>query len=143
MTNVRLYLMTKRRLIQLQRRITFQRVPCVGEWLRFELSGLLPCQVTEVTHDEKGNVEVVIGAQKDDSGKVLFHETAEDLQEDVDELAADLGPNSTAAIIVFEHTWAIPIREAVIASGGQLLADIRVPPAAIEELRAELANEAL
>ena len=87
MTNVRLYLMTKRRLIQLQRRITFQRVPCVGEWLRFELSGLLPCQVTEVTHDEKGNVEVVIGAQKDDSGKVLFHETAEDLQEDVDELA--------------------------------------------------------
>jgi hypothetical protein len=64
-------------------------------------------------------------------------------EEDVDELAADLGPNSTAAIIVFEHTWAIPIREAVIASGGQLLADIRVPPAAIEELRAELANEAL
>ncbi len=63
--------------------------------------------------------------------------------EDVDELAGGLEPNSTAAIIVFEHTWARPIRDAVVASGGQLIADFRVPPAAIEQLRAELANEAL
>ena len=83
---MRLYLMTRQTLIQLQRRIKFDRVPCVGEWLRFERSGLLPHQVTEVTHDEHGAVEVVIGLQKDDTGKILFHQTAEDLQADVDDL---------------------------------------------------------
>jgi hypothetical protein len=78
--------MTGQRLVQLQRRIKFERIPCVGEWLRFERSGLLPHEVTEITHNERGGVEVVIGLQKDDSGKILFHETAEYLRADVDDL---------------------------------------------------------
>jgi len=86
MTKVRLYLMTRQRLIQLQRSIAFQRVPCVGEWLQFKFSGLLPCQITEVTHNERGNTEVVIGAQTDEAGKVAFHASAKDLQADVDGL---------------------------------------------------------
>jgi len=89
MTKVRLYLMTKQKIVQLERHIAFQRVPCVGEWLKFARSGLFPSQVTEVTHDEHGNVDIVIGAQKDDSGELLFHETVQDLQEDVGELVAD------------------------------------------------------
>lgn len=86
MTTVRLYLMTRQTLVQLHRNFKFERVPCIGEWFRFERSGLLPHQITEVTHGERGDVEVVIGLQKDDSGKLLFHETAEDLQNDVEEL---------------------------------------------------------
>ncbi len=86
MTTVRLYLMTRQTLVQLHRKIRFQRVPCVGEWLRFERSGLLPHHITEVEHDELGHVEVVTGLQKDDTDKLLFHETAEDLEYNVDEL---------------------------------------------------------
>jgi hypothetical protein len=80
--------MTKQTIVQLERRIEFTRIPCVGEWLRFESSGLLPHEVTEVTHDEQGSAEVVVGVQRDERGQFIFHETAEDLQGDVDDLVA-------------------------------------------------------
>lgn len=59
--------------------------------------------------------------------------------EDVAELAAGLEPNSSAAMLVFEHTWAKPFRDAIVGSGGQLLSDFRVPGVAIETLLDELA----
>jgi uncharacterized membrane protein len=60
--------------------------------------------------------------------------------EDVDELVADLEPGSSAAILVFEHTWAKPFRDAIIASGGVLGADFRVPGAVVDELLDELSK---
>lgn len=60
--------------------------------------------------------------------------------EDVDQLAAGLEPNSSAAILVFEHTWAKNLRDAVVASGGLLAANFRVPGLVVEELLAELAT---
>lgn len=86
MALVQLYLMTSARLVRLERTIDFARVPCVGEWLRFESSGLLPHEITEVIHDEHGNVEVFIGAQRDESGRYMLHESDEDLQGDIDDL---------------------------------------------------------
>jgi hypothetical protein len=35
---------------------------------------------------------------------------------------------------LFEHTWAKGFRDAVVASGGVLLADIRVPGFVVEEV---------
>jgi uncharacterized membrane protein len=60
--------------------------------------------------------------------------------EDVNELAADLAPDSSAAILVFEHTWAKPFRDAIGASGGVLLSDFRVPGPVVDELLDELAK---
>src|SRR5690242_18046427 len=40
--------------------------------------------------------------------------------EDVEALKETLEPDSSAAILVFEHTWAIPFRDAVVDSGGVL-----------------------
>lgn len=60
--------------------------------------------------------------------------------EDVDQLAAGLEPNSSAAILVFEHTWAKNLRDAVVGSGGLLAANFRVPGLVVEELLAELAT---
>jgi hypothetical protein len=59
--------------------------------------------------------------------------------EDVAELAADLEPNSSQAILVFEHTWAKPLRDAIVDSGGVLANNFRVPGLVVEELLAELA----
>jgi hypothetical protein len=59
--------------------------------------------------------------------------------EDVAEFAAQLEPNSSAAILAFEHTWAKPFRDAIVASGGVLAANFRVPGLVVEELLAELA----
>jgi Family of unknown function (DUF6325) len=54
--------------------------------------------------------------------------------EDVAELTASLEPNSSAAILVFEHTWVKPLRDAVFASGGIMLESLRVPGAVVDEV---------
>jgi hypothetical protein len=56
--------------------------------------------------------------------------------EDVTELVAALEPGSSALALVFEHTWMIPVREAVLASGGVLLADLHIPPQVVDEVLA-------
>ena len=58
--------------------------------------------------------------------------------EDVNELVSALDPNSSAAILVFEHTWFKPLRNAILDSGGVLVADFRVPGLVVEEVLAEL-----
>ena len=59
--------------------------------------------------------------------------------EDVAEFAAGLEPGSSAAVLAFEHTWVKPFRDAIVASGGVLAANFRVPGLVVEELLAELA----
>ena len=46
---------------------------------------------------------------------------------DVAEVAEILAPNSTAAILVYENTWAAPFAAAVRRGGGQLVANGRIP----------------
>lgn len=60
--------------------------------------------------------------------------------DDIQQLADALEPNSSAAILVFEHTWAKPFRDAVVASGGVLAANFRVPGATVDALLDELAD---
>jgi uncharacterized membrane protein len=60
--------------------------------------------------------------------------------DDIMELADGLEPNSSEAILVFEHTWAKPLRDAIVNSGGVLENDFRVPGLVVEELLAELAE---
>jgi hypothetical protein len=60
--------------------------------------------------------------------------------EDVEELAASLEAGSSEAILVFEHTWAKPLRDAIVASGGLLAQNFRVPGLVVDELLAELAQ---
>jgi uncharacterized membrane protein len=54
--------------------------------------------------------------------------------EDATELAAELEPGSSALAIVFEHRWMIPVREAIVESGGVMLADLHVPPDVVERV---------
>lgn len=110
---------------------------------------------------EAGTITIVDGLMlgKDDAGDVVFLEFGEDggnadaarlealldqaealiSDDDVDELAATLEPGSSAAILVFEHTWAKPFRNAIVESGGVLAANFRVPGLVVDELMNELA----
>jgi uncharacterized membrane protein len=56
--------------------------------------------------------------------------------EDATELAAELEPGSSALALVFEHRWMVPVREAIVESGGVLLADLHVPPDVVESVLA-------
>jgi uncharacterized membrane protein len=54
--------------------------------------------------------------------------------EDIEDLGADLAPNSSAAILLFEHVWATRFRDAVLSSGGELIASIRIPKEVVDEV---------
>ena len=54
--------------------------------------------------------------------------------DDVLALTEGLDPGSSAAILVFEHTWALPLRNAIVGSGGYLLDAIRVPGPVVDEV---------
>jgi hypothetical protein len=51
--------------------------------------------------------------------------------EDVDHLAAAMEPGSTAGVLIWENLWAAPFASAARRSGGQLIADGRIPIQAI------------
>lgn len=60
--------------------------------------------------------------------------------EDVADLTEDLAPGSSAAILVFEHTWVKPLQQAIVGAGGVLLESIRIPGAVVSEVQAALAD---
>lgn len=49
--------------------------------------------------------------------------------EDVQEAAGAMEPNTVAALIVYENSWAIPFVAAVRNSGGEVIASARIPAA--------------
>ncbi|HEY6633991.1 MAG TPA: DUF6325 family protein, partial [Acidimicrobiia bacterium] len=61
--------------------------------------------------------------------------------EDVEEFAAALEPGDSAAALVFEHTWAKPFRDAIVSSGGVLVANMRVPGMVVDEVLAAIEGE--
>ena len=51
--------------------------------------------------------------------------------EDVENLAAAMDPGSTAGVLIWENLWATPFASAARRSGGQLIANGRIPIQAI------------
>ena len=94
--------------------------------------------------DDDGSVEAMELSDLDDLGplQALEAELAEFLaEEDVDHLAAAMDPGSVAGVIVYENLWAAPFASAARRSGGQLIANGRIPIQAI--IAAVEADEAL
>jgi hypothetical protein len=59
---------------------------------------------------------------------------------DVDKVGAILENNSSAGMLLFEHLWPIAFKEAVVSSGGRLVADARVAPEDVLATMAEIAE---
>lgn len=60
--------------------------------------------------------------------------------DDVDALVEGLAPNSSAAILVFEHTWSKPLASAVRDAGGVMLDSVRVPGSVVDEVMAAMSE---
>ena len=77
-----------------------------------------------------------------DELRKLETELAEILaEEDVAHLAAAMEPGSVAGVVIWENSWAAPFASSVRRSGGQLIANGRIPmQAIIASLEAEQAN---
>jgi hypothetical protein len=83
-----------------------------------------------------------LGSNDDAAGLTGVIERIDGLisDDDVAELALGLHDNCSAAILVFEHTWVKPLRDAVVGSGGVLLDTVRVPGAVVEEVLESLVD---
>lgn len=88
-----------------------------------------------VTKDEDGAVAgIELADLGDGAGELEVFEGASSgllSDDDLTEAAAALEPGTSAAVLVFENTWAAPFAAAVRRSGGQLVASGRIPVQAI------------
>jgi uncharacterized membrane protein len=85
-------------------------------------------EFTEFTQD---NLEGDAAPLADLLGEVVLDLLSE---EDVRELGAGLEPGSSAAMIVFEHEWIKPLRNAIGDTGGILVSDLHVPGPVVDEV---------
>jgi len=87
-----------------------------------------------LTKDEDGNVSAAELSDVDELGELqqIEAQLAEMLAEDdVVNLAAAMDPGSTAGVLIWENLWAAPFAAAARHSGGQLIANGRIPIQAI------------
>ena len=82
--------------------------------------------------DADGSIEAFELSDLDDSeiGELRSHEARLAMllsEDDVTAVAAAIEPGSSAAVLVWENTWAAPFGSAVRRSGGQLVASGRIP----------------
>jgi hypothetical protein len=62
--------------------------------------------------------------------------------DDVENLAAAMEPGTTAGVLIWENLWAAPFASAARRSGGQLIANGRIPiQAIIASIEADIAAE--
>ena len=52
--------------------------------------------------------------------------------EDIEDIGVALEPNSSAAILLFEHVWATKFQQAVLGAGGVLIDSIRIPKEVVD-----------
>lgn len=92
-----------------------------------------------VAKDAAGDVVAVELSDLDEATSAAFRPHVEEpsgmlAEEDIADLGAALEPDSSAAILLFEHLWATKFRDAVLDSGGELIASIRIPKQAVDEV---------
>jgi uncharacterized membrane protein len=63
-------------------------------------------------------------------------------EDDARELTASLENNSSAALMLFENTWATRFVDAVSNARGEVILNERIPRAVVQELTAELSSTA-
>ena len=97
--------------------------------------------------DAQGNTVVLeIDAKEDPAfesfAPILQNRMGLFTPEDVETLAESLPPETSALAILFEHRWAVDIKDAVGNAGGFLVARAVIPPEVLEEVSAELESSA-
>jgi hypothetical protein len=86
--------------------------------------------------DADGSVEAVELHEADESkvGQLVALETELGMllaAEDIEAIGLAIEPGSVAAVLVYENSWAGPFSSAVRRSGGQLVANGRIPTQAL------------
>jgi hypothetical protein len=91
---------------------------------------------------KNGAVATIEMNDLDDEDFAAFEPMVDELtglfnEDDVRQLAEQLEDNSSAAVMLFENTWATRFRDAVVKAKGELVFNDRIPRVVIDELLRE------
>ncbi|PRZ04357.1 hypothetical protein BCE75_110163 [Isoptericola sp. CG 20/1183] len=126
------------------------------EFPHSEFKGEIVAELVRLSEAGTINVLDMLAIRKNEDGSVEWLEAADAASElaelvgepsgllaedDVEAIADDLTPGAAVGMLVFEHTWATGLTSALREAGGSLIDMTTVPPAAIEELAAVIAEE--
>jgi hypothetical protein len=94
-----------------------------------------------VVKDKNGDVVIRKAKDLGDEAGDAFGEFSRSTSDwfstgDIEEIAAELPKNSSYGILVFENTWAVPLKKACLNAGVELVDQDRIPPEAIRRLEA-------
>jgi hypothetical protein len=59
-------------------------------------------------------------------------------KDDIDMIAGELENNSTAALMLFENTWAVKFVEAILEAKGEMVMQMRIPREIVQEALEDL-----
>ena len=118
---------------------TGEIVPALSELI--EQGTIRVLDLVFVAKDADGNAVGIELEELPSESKDAFNELVDELEsliseEDVEDLAEALEPSSSAAIMLYEHTWAIPFRDALADSGGRLVVRLPITEEALAEIAA-------
>jgi hypothetical protein len=104
--------------------------PALGDLVERGLVRVLDLLVLKKEQD--GSIEAFELSDLEDTeiGELRRHERDVAMllsEEDVTAVAAAIEPGTTAGVLVWENSWAVPFASAVRHSGGQLVASGRIP----------------
>ena len=96
-----------------------------------------------IKKDEKGNVTVqelsdLSGEEATELSPLAANLMSLLADEDIQQVAVDIPNNSAAGLLLFEHTWAIGLKEAIKNAGAVAITGGFVSPDAVAEVEEEL-----
>ncbi len=96
--------------------------------------------------DETGEFQMVDVKQLKDRELAVFEPLVEGgtellTEDDVEQVAEMLEPNSAAAVLLFENFWAKRFRDALLNANAEMIFNARIPYQQIEEFLAERDKE--
>ena len=119
---------------------------------------IVPALAELVDNDVIGIIDVAFIKKDADGNAVMFeYDTLDDVlafgfadvdgeaggvlnDEDLELAAEALEPDSSAALLVWEHRWAARVAQAIRDAGGRIVAGERVPDEVVEQAVADLAT---
>lgn len=98
---------------------------------RDEDGTLVSTEVADLADDDLNVVDAIV---EDIAGLIS--------EDDIDLIAEEIGPGSSAAVLVFEHAWARELADAIAGSGGHVVMNERIPRDIVQAAVDALAEDA-
>lgn len=122
-------------------RFSGEIVPALEELI--ESGTIRVIDILFVRKDANGMVEITEISELDDETYALFDTVMSDSEglmseDDGQQISELIEPNSSAAVMVFENTWATRFTEAMRNADGEVVFNERIPRVVIDELMAEM-----